>query len=251
MRDSFCRSLLCGVVSLFLLCAGSVQVRAQEYQPNDPIRIYLVRVSPGKELYSVLGHAAIRVELPSVGKDFIFSYESEGSGGQLYRYMLGKLKGGVKSYRLSAFLHEYEQAERQVYACRLKVSREEAKRIWHQLQALEMKGMCDTFDIFRNGCAAYCRRFLVSVLDSTPDFHPYPVKFDGTLRQICNEYVSRIPGVEWQHIMANFICPPLVDDEKLPKEEKVVIPQDWVEAFMRAGRVDGEEKLISQPAHQK
>ena len=62
---------------------------------DDFITASLVIADPGDVMYSILGHAALRMQCPTFNLDYVFSYESEGVNGKIFSFLLNDLKMGM------------------------------------------------------------------------------------------------------------------------------------------------------------
>ena len=62
---------------------------------EDFVIASLLVADPGTVLYSVLGHACIRLQCPAFGLDYCYSYESENRMQRILAFLAGKLKMGL------------------------------------------------------------------------------------------------------------------------------------------------------------
>ena len=81
---------------------------------GDFVIASLIIAEPERILYSVLGHAALRLQCPTYGMDYIFSYESEGVSGKIIRFLINDLKMGMCAVTLDDYLQPYKNAGRGV-----------------------------------------------------------------------------------------------------------------------------------------
>jgi len=100
------------------------------------LRISLITCGPGKELYSIWGHTAIRVTDSSTGMDVAFNY---GTFDNSDPYFYVKFTRGMMRYALSvddynAFLQEYIQDHRSVTEQKLMLNGEEKERLFNLLK---------------------------------------------------------------------------------------------------------------------
>ena len=62
---------------------------------GDFVIASLLVADPGTVLYSVLGHACIRLQCPVFDLDYCFSYESEDVENRMLDFLAGKLMMGL------------------------------------------------------------------------------------------------------------------------------------------------------------
>ena len=113
---------------LALLCAGvqgqemTVAERNAAQGFNDTIdrlapdfvKVSLVVCDPSEVLYSTLGHAALHLQCPTFGLDYIFSYESENVRDKIWTFLKGNLKMGMFAIPVDTFLVPYQLSGRGV-----------------------------------------------------------------------------------------------------------------------------------------
>ena len=72
---------------------------------DDFIEASLIVSDPGNQnLFSVFGHAAIRLQCPTFGLDYCFSYESENLSKDIYRFASGEMLMGMMAFRLEDYI---------------------------------------------------------------------------------------------------------------------------------------------------
>jgi len=128
---------------------------------NDPnfVRASLLIMSPGQELFSCVGHAALRLECPTFKLDNCFSYESERAVDRLLAFFAGRLKMGMFTVKTEDFRAEYREDGRGVVQYQLNLPPKVKQRLWKQMDDQNTQKISLPYDYMQRGCAK-------SVLDS-------------------------------------------------------------------------------------
>ena len=98
-------------------------------------KISILTCNPGKDVYSMYGHTAIRVNDPSRNIDIVFNYGvfSFDSPNFMYRFAKGQTDYLMIEEKFDTFLPEYEQDRRSVYEQVLNLSPEGKTRLFKAL----------------------------------------------------------------------------------------------------------------------
>ena len=119
----------------------------------DFVRVSVLRMGPGNELYSCVGHVAFRLECPTFKLDSCYSYESEGAVNHLVRYFAGKLKMGMFNIPTEEFLETYRKDGRGVWQYALDLPPTVKQRLWRHMDDLVAKGADVPYDYINRGCS--------------------------------------------------------------------------------------------------
>ena len=221
-------------------------VRAQENKSNSSdtteyVRISLIVAGPGTAVYSLFGHAAIRVEMPLYSKDQVWSYDSSGDSDFVEQYLMGNIRSCVRCQATSSFVRTYHREDRQVKAYRIKMTQSEAIKVWKILNGEMKMGNNRPYDLYNN-CGSFCTRVLLAALKNEPDFNPWPPIFDKPVQDVIYDRAKKIEGYKWQKLLAQILFNGKADESR-SKTDKLVVPNDIVDAFRRAGLIMDEKVL--------
>ena len=97
---------------------------------DDFVTVSLVVCDPDEVLYSTLGHAALHLQCPTFGLDYIFSYESEDVRAKIWTFLKGDLKMGMFSMPVDTFLTSYQITGRGVREYTINLSPEQKQKLW-------------------------------------------------------------------------------------------------------------------------
>lgn len=245
------RALLCVFFAAFaLLSVGQEQPELEQnaqmgFNDNinrladDFVDVYVVVSTPGDVLYSILGHAALYLVCDTFDLEYIYSYESESVQGKVFRFLLNDLKMGMTAIPMKDYLAPYKDEGRGVCGYKLNLPPEVEIELWRVLDTRLEEGMELQYDYIKRGCA-------ISIVDNIQeairsanqqygttyqiDYAPWRSESDRTLREI---FYDNAP-----HGWGLFYCMTLVggqvDNPKLPKEEKLICPNELVATWQQA-----------------
>ena len=155
------RSVLILLVAIMALCK-SLQVHAQGQQEyvllpdsSNFVKASIVVVSPGEEIYSSLGHCAIRLECPIHKLDYCFSFMSMGATSMdILQFFAGELNVGFCSFPTQVFLGDYAEEGREVKQVELNLTLHEQQRLWQLLDEDMVDGNKRRFNYLQNNCSS-------------------------------------------------------------------------------------------------
>jgi len=151
-----------------MLIASCLSIAAQDNEASDTlpeIRASLLLVDAGNAEYSICGHAAIRMEYPSGGLDFCFSYDSEDDAINVMRLLLGHARGRTIAVKWTDYEAQYEGERRGITALPLNLTRREKQRLW-QLLDQQINDNTTTFDILKSSCSSVALLNIERALDN-------------------------------------------------------------------------------------
>lgn len=218
---------------------------------DDFVEVGLIVSEPGDILYSVLGHACLHLQCPTFGLDYIFSYESEGVRGRVFRFLLNDLNMGMMQMSMDEYLQPYKEEGRGVKEYHLNLPPDVKSELWRMCDERVGQGMYLEYDPVKRGCA-------ISVVHSVEDairsanemtgnnhqivYPEWGEAFDRTLREIFYDNAPHDWGLFWCMTIVGGI----VDKPNLPQKEKLICPQELADIWMQSS-IDGK-RIISEPA---
>lgn len=244
---SFILILLCSLV----LCAQTQELSVAEQNAqmgfndninrlaDDFVDVYVVVSTPGDVLYSILGHAALYLVCDTFDLEYIYSYESEPVQGKVFRFLLNDLKMGMTAIPMKDYLAPYKDEGRGVGGYKLNLPPEVEIELWRVLDTRLEEGVELQYDYIKRGCA-------ISIVDNIQeairsanqqygtnyqiDYAPWGSEFNRTLREIC--YDNSPNG--WERFYCITLVGGQVDNPNLPKEEKLICPNELVATWQQA-----------------
>lgn len=257
------------------------QTSAADSVDNDFVIASLVVADPGDVLYSTVGHVALRMQCPSAGLDYVFTYESEPVPQKVLTFLAGRLKMGMFAMPIDKYLSIYKEEHRGVHEYVLNLPIEVKRNLWRVCDDHVSQGANLPYDYAERGCAFSTRTIIEEGIATTvpavnggatmpatatvptasatvPAVNggasPLPRAIDyGTAldsiaainrRDILYRNLAASP---WTRFFIMFICNGSATDDVEPVEH-IIMPADLVSVFRRA-RYNGHP-LITEPAHE-
>lgn len=119
------------------------------------VKASLMVVSPGNNVYSALGHCAIRLECPIHELDYCFSFGTNNvTGSDFVKFFTGELKAGFVAIPSKEFIAEYSREGREVKQTELNLTLHEQQRLWEMLDKDMVEGDYRKFNYLQNNCAS-------------------------------------------------------------------------------------------------
>ena len=203
----------------------------------DFVRASLLLSSPGNELFTCVGHAFLRLECPTYGLDYCFSYESEPIPDKLAAFFSGRLKMGMFAQPTEEFLRQYRRDGRGVTQYRLELPPAAKQRLWKLLDAKVAEGQNLPYDYLRRGCASATLGCLREALAPEPlALTEWPEKFETFTRR--EFFVDALEKTYPWNLLALQAIVGTAIDARVPKTDMVIVPGDLLAVLQRA-RVRG------------
>lgn len=168
------------LVSLLLTALIPVSLSGQEGIPPIPssgdqdLRVYLLTMDQGDEVWELFGHNAILIRNLTTGEELawnwgLFNFEDVDF---LPRFLRGTMRYTMGPAPLGPFLDSYARADRSVYANEVLLTEEEAGELdafvrWNYLP----ENRPYIYDYFRDNCSTRVRDALDGVLDGVIGEH--------------------------------------------------------------------------------
>lgn len=213
---------------------------------EDFVTVSLVVCDPGDFLFSSFGHAVLRLQCPTFDKDYIFSYESEDKKGHWLRFLRGDLKEGLFGIPSDSYFQYCRAEERGVVEYKLKLSPTQEMELWKNLDELVARGTKLPYDYYTRGCALSIVNVVKSTLHNISiEYNEWPEKFDGTLRELGYECVSKAQQ-PWNRFVLMTLAGSGIDNPHIQKEKKLIVPADLAEVWQHA-TINSEMLLEKEP----
>ena len=192
-----------------------------------------------QDYLGVTGHAFLRLQCPTFGLDYCFSYESEKIKGQLWDYLTGKLKMGMFAFPTEEYIEDYHVWQRAVHEYRINMPPEAEQRLWEQMDNRMLAEQEMQMDLVKFGCANSLLRYVERALSPTQIEYNWPEKFlTKSAMEIMEEHLENYP---WTIFILRLGSGKEINNLTTPKE-KVIFPTDLLEVWSTA-TIDGEPML--------
>ncbi|RYD52078.1 MAG: DUF4105 domain-containing protein [Sphingobacteriales bacterium] len=207
---------------LLLLLLGAYAGQSQK-------RISLLTCGTGHELYSLFGHAAIRITDPAVGTDEVYNYGTFNGFEENFeiKYLRGKLLYYLAKETFPDFLQTYVAEGRSVQEQVLRLDATAAQKVYEALETnLLPQNAAYKYDFLYDNCATRIRDIVPAALGSSyqvggADSIPY-----RTFRNSIDDYLAPRP---WQKFGIDLLLGRPVDQQVSP------ITMQYLPDYLRSG----------------
>lgn len=197
--------------------------------PTDQTQDYL----------GITGHAFLRLQCPTFGLDYCFSYESEKIKGQVWDYLTGKLKMSMFAVNTNEYLEDYRVWKRAVHEYHLNLPPEAEQRLWEQMDNHMLSERDMQMNLIKFGCTNTILRYVEKSLMPTQIVYNWPPKYtSNSAMEIVNEHLDAYP---WTLLGLRLTAGRSFAKLTTPKQ-KVIFPNDLLEVWSLA-TIDGEPVL--------
>lgn len=147
---------------LAVLALLSTWVSGAHSSPNDSVKVLpdssnfvtasLVIAEPLHALYSVFGHATLRMECPSFGLDYVFTFESDPNFGTFMTGIAGKAKAKYIAVPTDTFINDTRREGRGLKQYKLNLTHHEKQELWRLLDEEMIAGAYRNFNLLFTNC---------------------------------------------------------------------------------------------------
>ena len=208
----------------------------------DFVTVSLMIADPtdmSQDYLGVTGHAFLRLQCPTFGLDYCFSYESEKIKGQLWDYLTGKLRMGMFAVNTDEYIQDYRRWQRAVHEYHINMPPEAEQRLWEQMDNHMLAEQDMQMDLVKFGCTNTLLRYVERALRPDTITYNWPEKFlTKSAMEIGIEHLENYP---WTALFARLFAPSGIAQLKTPKQ-KVAAPTDLLLVWSTA-TIHGEPLL--------
>lgn len=181
-----------------LLCTISFsKLKADSISLSSTAEISMLTCSPGKEIYSLLGHSAIRVTDTAQKIDVVFNYGTFVFDDKFtWNFIKGYLNYLLSVEQYTDFLYEYTMTQRSVYEQKLNLTTDQQNKFFKILYTNALpENRFYRYDYFTNNCASkivdvFTKTFKDSIsILYPPDYH------SKTYRELITPYFIHYPWI--------------------------------------------------------
>lgn len=247
------------IFSLLLLVAGTFSVSAQivdaegqyvdtvfndhvDRTAEDFVIASLLVADPGTVMYSVLGHASLRLRCPEYEMDLCYTYESEDERQKVLSFLAGKLKMGLFVLLFDDFCSLYSKDGRGVYEYTLNLPIEVKRELWRVMDEQLKKNKRVPYDYYRYGCAITIINVVKEALGDIEIVYDRSLyEHPRTAREIYFQYTK---PTMWMRFVSVFIVGSEADIVH-NNDRQLIAPQALLHAWQQA-KVNGKPLLESE-----
>ena len=217
--------------------------QAPAMQATDSLRISLLTILPGSDIYSLWGHSAVRIIDEGRGLDLSYNYGTFAFETSFFvaRFLHGSLEYRLGVHRVDAAIHQYRAEGRPVIEQVLDLSPEQKVSLQRFLQLnARPEHRSYRYHFLFDNCSTRIRDALEQALDGAVRFDDVPDP-QTTFRELIDPYQRAVPfldaGIDW-------LLGAPVDRVALP-QETMFLPDYLLRAFDEAVvEVDGSARPL-------
>ncbi len=184
-----------------------------------------------QDYLGITGHAFLRLQCPTFGLDYCFSYESEKIKGQLWDYITGKLKMGMYAVPTNEYIQDYRVWNRAVHEYRINIPADAEQRLWEQMDNHMLTENDMQMNLVKFGCTNTILRYVEKALAPTQIKYNWPKKYlTKSAMEIAEEHVGNYP---WTLLGLRLTAGREYAQMVSPKQ-KVLFPTDLLEVWSTA-----------------
>lgn len=200
-------------------------------QPAEDFVIVSVCVAtPGNEIYSSLGHACLRLQCPTHGLDYIYSYEADDVRHNVLRFFSGKLKMSVRTVPTEEYVAQYVPEGRGVKEYVLNLPIRVKQRLWEQMDR-RLGYSPIPYDYMNHGCAVSVLSWIEEAIGSDSlVYAPWPGKYSRSRKEIGGDSIVN----EWNHICVCSFVTGEANNPDVENTRKVIVPTELIEVLQGA-----------------
>lgn len=231
-------------VALLLSCADlqAQQAARPAPAPRDSIRIFLMTMGQGEQVYELFGHNAIWVHDPAVPIDRVYNWGTFdfNTPGFIPRFLLGDMRYILASQSIDETLAIYRYLNRQIWAQELNLTPAEKVQLvtfvrWNERP--ENKEY--RYDYYLDNCSTRVRDAIDRVVGGAVRTHLKSIRTDETYRSHSLRLMQRekllVSGVE--------IALGRRTDAKLSADEASFLPVQLMQ-YIRGVKLDGGARSL-------
>ena len=190
-------------------------------EPTDQSQDYL----------GITGHAFLRLQCPTFGLDYCFSYESEKIKGQLWDYLTGKLKMGMFAIPTNEYVEDYRVWKRAVHEYRINMPADAEQRLWEQMDNHMLTENDMQMNLVKFGCTNTILRYVEKALSPTQIKYNWSEKYlTKSAMEIAEGHLVNYP---WTLLGMRLTVGKEFSQLITPKQ-KVLFPTDLLEVWSTA-----------------
>ena len=221
---------------------------------QDSLIVSVITCQPGREIYELCGHEAIRVRgiMNGVPMDSVWNYGifDFAQPNFVYRFVKGETDYRVAGYPFSWFMPEYVEAGRGVTEQDLALSQNEAKKVLSLLRTNALpENRVYRYNYVRNNCATK----ITDILDSATDrriIYPDSINY-GTFRKEMRAYHKAYPWYQFGIDLALGVGL----DRPIAGREEMFVPVEMMRKTANAKFDDGcplvlESRILNEDSGQ-
>ncbi|MCX6302943.1 MAG: DUF4105 domain-containing protein [Bacteroidia bacterium] len=215
----------------FILLILLISVNYNLFSQQSPgAEVYLVTCSPGTETYSIYGHSALRIVIPSENLDMAYNWGvfDFATPNFAWKFAKGRLEYMLGVYSFDRFLQDYFLEKRSVIQQKINLEPGEIEILFALItENLKPENRKYRYDFFYDDCSTRIRDLLEKSVGEKLKYPPEISKDIPTFREKVNEYQQPYP---WLQMGIDFLMG-TPGDKKASLRDRMFLPIDLKEGL--------------------
>lgn len=231
-------------ILLFLGFLFLITIKSFAQQDSCNLRVSLLTVTPGEELYTTWGHSALRVTDTVTNQDIVYNYGTFFFGDPDFytKFIRGKLMYYLDSDNYDSFVAENQEENRSITEQVLNLSCAQKQNIIMLLEANMMgKNRFYKYDFLFDNCTTRLRGLIEKASDSTVHFGE-ALNSKATFRGMIHEYLD-YNDKQWSKLGIDILLGSKTDASPTPYQ--VMFLPDYLMKTLDSSAI-GMRKLVSE-----
>jgi hypothetical protein len=211
-------------------------------QPGNDTTVYLITCDPGTETYSIYGHSALRVAVPSLREDKVYNWGvfDFNTPNFAWKFAKGRLNYKLAADQLYSFLQIYMYESRSVYSQIINLSPAEKKNLLELIsENLKPQNVYYRYDFFYDDCSTRIRDLIEKAVGSKLIYPPEDKKNQLSFRQKVGQYQQMYP---WLKMGIDLIMG-FPGEKKASFRDRMFLPID-LQANLEQAVISRDSKMI-------
>lgn len=211
------------VLILFsIICSGVYPAFSQEV---PGITVELLTIGPGTATYSIYGHSALRIIIPTKGIDMVYNWGvfDFNTTHFAWKFAKGRLNYALGTQTFDAFLQDYFFEKRWVESQKINLEPDEINRLFELInENLKPENRTYRYDFFYDDCSTRIRDLLEKSIGKNLVYPPEDPKKKMSFRDKIGEYQRIYP---WLNVGIDLLIG-APGDKKASLRDKMFLPLD-------------------------
>jgi hypothetical protein len=234
---------------LLFACALAEAQATQPSTQRDELRVYLVTIGPGKEVWEKFGHNMIWIHDPNARPgdvDAAYNWGMFNFDNFIPNFLAKNMRYWMDAYRAQPIIQDYVDADRSVWVHELNMTGEQKERLLADVEfnRLEQNKFYN-YDYYTDNCSTRVRDALDRALDGTIHTAFEPINTSTTYRW----HTRRLLADDWPSDLAiHFVEGPYVD-RKIDQWQESFLPVRFMQHLERLSTSNGPLVLSKRTLH--
>ena len=252
MRSKLLFTLLACLLSCGVTAAQTpADTTKSAAQDEDFVRVSLITIGPGNEVYSLYGHTAIRMQCPAHKLDYCFTFEMALRPEEELKFLFSTAKAGFIAAKTDLFFNNYRAKGRSITEQQLNLRPTEEQQLWRMLDKEMAKGAHWDYSFLTTNCSSMCIWIIEKSLATEGEklvYNRLPEATSGTYRDLLY-HISR--DAPWARLFWNLRMGSKGSEQGAVSDKlaPALLQEAWADAVISDAAGNVRPVFASAPIH--